>query len=158
MESSGPPRAAMSLSTPPPETGTDIGLAERNVFPGDVRSAPYKPLPTAGRRELILRLCNLRRKIRVRGPSMLPEFAPGDELFLDPRAYRRREPRVGDVVMARHPQAPQEIILKRVAFVSPDGRVFLRGDNPQASTDSRTLGLFPPERILGRVTSRYLPD
>ncbi len=158
MESSGPPRAAMSLSTPPPETGTDIGLAERNVFPGDVRSAPYKPLPTAGRRELILRLCNLRRKIRVRGPSMLPEFAPGDELFLDPRAYRRREPRVGDVVMARHPQAPQENILKRVAFVSPDGRVFLRGDNPQASTDSRTLGLFPPERILGRVTSRYLPD
>ncbi len=157
MESSGPPRAAMSLSTPPPETGTDIGLAERNVLPGDVRSAPYKPLPTAGRRELILRLCNLRRKIRVRGPSMLPEFAPGDELFLDPRAYRRRAPRVGDVVMARHPQAPQEIILKRVAFVSSDGRVFLRGDNPQASTDSRTLGLFPPEHILGRVTSRYLP-
>lgn len=157
MESSGPPRAAMSLSTPPPETGTDIGLAER-VLPGDIRSAPYKPLPTAGRRELILRLCNLRRKIRVRGPSMLPEFAPGDELFLDPRAYRRRAPRVGDVVMARHLQAPQEIILKRVAFVSPDGRVFLRGDNPQASTDSRTLGLFPPERILGRVTSRYLPD
>jgi len=89
---------------------------------------------------------------------MLPEFAPGDELFLDPRAYRRRAPRVGDVVMARHPQAPQEIILKRVAFVSPDGRVFLRGDNPQASTDSRTLGLFPLERILGRVTSRYLPS
>ena len=92
-----------------------------------------------GRRELILRLCNLRRKIRVRGPSMLPEFAPGDELFLDPRAYRRRVPRVGDVVMAHHPLVPQEIILTRVVFVSPDGRVFLRGDNPQASTDSCTL-------------------
>lgn len=157
MESSGPPRAAMSLSTPPAETETDIGLAERNVLSGDIRSAEHEPLPTAGRRELILRLCNLRRKIRVRGPSMLPEFAPGDELFLDPRAYRRRAPRVGDVVMARHPLAPQEIILKRVAFVDPDGRVFLCGDNPQASTDSRTLGLFPPEHILGRVTSRYLP-
>ena len=60
--------------------------------------------------------------------------------------------------MARHPLAPQEIILKRVAFVSPDGRVFLRGDNPRASTDSRTLGLFPPEHILGRVTSRYQPS
>ncbi len=157
MGSSGPPRAAMSLSTPPAKTGTDIGLAERTALPGDIRSAEHEPLPTAGRRELILRLCNLRRKIRVRGPSMLPEFAPGDELFLDPRAYRRRAPRVGDVVMARHPLAPQEIILKRVASVSPDGRVFLRGDNPQASTDSRTLGLFPPEHILGRVTSRYLP-
>ncbi len=148
----------MSLTTPPAETGPDIGLAERNAFPGDVRSAPYKPLPTAGRRELILRLCNLRRKIRVRGPSMLPEFAPGDELFLDPRAYRRHPPRVGDVVMARYPLAPQETILKRVVFVSSDGRVFLRGDNPHASTDSRTLGLFPPEHILGRVTSRYLPS
>lgn len=158
MGSSGPPRAAMSLTTPPAETGTNIELAERNALPGDIRSAEYEPLPPAGRRELILRLCNLRRKIRVRGPSMLPEFAPGDELFLDPRAYRRRAPCVGDVVMARHPLAPQEIILKRVAFVSPDGRVFLRGDNPQASTDSRTLGLFPPEHILGRVTSRYLTD
>lgn len=157
MGSSGPPRAAMSLSTPPAKTGTDIGLAERTALPGDIRSAEHEPLPTAGRRELILRLCNLRRKIRVRGPSMLPEFAPGDELFLDPRAYRRRAPCVGDVVMARHPLAPQEIILKRVASVSPDGRVFLRGDNSQASTDSRTLGLFPPEHILGRVTSRYLP-
>ena len=147
----------MSLSTPPAKTGTDIGLAERTALPGDIRSAAYDPLPPAGRRELILRLCNLRRKIRVRGPSMLPEFAPGDELFLDPRAYRRRAPRAGDVVMARHPLAPHETILKRVAFVSPEGGVFLRGDNPRASTDSRTLGLFPPEHILGRVTSRYQP-
>ena len=146
----------MSLSTPRAETSPDIGITERDPPSPEDRSSLFKALPTAGRRELILRLCNLRRKIRVRGPSMLPAFAPGDELFLDPRAYRRKVPQVGDVVMARHPLAPQESILKRVAFVDQDGSVYLRGDNPEASTDSRTLGLFPPNRILGQVTSRYV--
>ncbi len=89
----------------------------------------------------------------VRNDSMRPGIQPGDELFLNPRAYRRTRPRPGDIVVAHHPRI-QEPLLKRVAYVTADGHLFLTGDNPDASQDSRQLGLFAPHAIHGRVTSQ----
>jgi type IV secretory pathway protease TraF len=43
-------------------------------------------------------------------------------------------------------------MIKRVARVTPDGRLFVVGDNPSESTDSRTFGALPPSQILGKVT------
>lgn len=84
---------------------------------------------------------------------MLPAIRPGDRLFLDPRAYRHTAPRQGDVVVAQHPRTA-ELILKRVTHVTAEGQLFLAGDNPDASRDSRQLGTFAPHMIRGRVTSR----
>lgn len=36
----------------------------------------------------------------------------------------------------------------------PPGHAFLRGDNPENSADSRTLGLFPLENMVGIVLTR----
>lgn len=97
-----------------------------------------------------------RRCFEVGGESMRPTLRPGQRVLVDPRAYARRVPALGDIVVARHPFRREVHLVKRVARVDGD-RVFLAGDNPAESTDSRTLGGFLPERIVGRVTSA-LPE
>ncbi len=85
---------------------------------------------------------------------MAPLLNPGDEILIDPRAYRRANPRQGDIVVARHPYRTDLRLVKRVAAVLENGHCVLEGDNPAESTDSRSFGALPPQRILGRVTSR----
>jgi hypothetical protein len=45
---------------------------------------------------------------------------------------------------------------KKATFTkfSTGGKLFLRGDNPSESTDSRTLGEFDQKDILGKVSYR----
>ncbi len=86
---------------------------------------------------------------------MVPLLKPGDELLIDPRAYRRLPPAPGDIIVARHPYRTDLFLVKRVKSVTEDGVCRLEGDNPAESTDSRTLGLVSGEHILGRVTGRF---
>lgn len=81
---------------------------------------------------------------------MMPILAPDDEVLLDPRAT----PRVGDIVVSRHPHRLDVRLVKRLVEFDEAGRAILRGINPEESTDSRTLGGVPVELLLGRVTSR----
>ena len=105
-------------------------------------------------KELLLWLLRFRRRFRVTGTSMAPLLEPGDEILIDPRAYRRTPPAPGDIVVARHPYRTDLRLVKRVTEVLDDGHCLLTGDNAAESTDSRIYGPLPPERILGRVTSR----
>ncbi|NEP45516.1 MAG: nickel-type superoxide dismutase maturation protease [Okeania sp. SIO2H7] len=86
---------------------------------------------------------------------MLPLLLPGDEVLVNPRAYRRRLPRSGEIVVACHPTRPALRLVKRVAAVSGDRSCVLMGDNPDWSTDSRSFGAVPIDRVLGRVTSVF---
>ena len=86
---------------------------------------------------------------------MAPLLEPGDEILVDPRAYRRVPPRPGDIVIARHPFRTDLLLVKRVAAVRENGYCRLEGENRSESTDSHVFGPLPPERILGRVTSRF---
>jgi len=86
---------------------------------------------------------------------MTPLLNPGDEVLIDPRAFRRSAPRQGDIVVARHPYRTDLRLVKRVAAVLENGSCILEGDNPAESTDSRSFGALPPHHILGRVTSRF---
>ncbi|MGK7903973.1 MAG: nickel-type superoxide dismutase maturation protease [Hormoscilla sp.] len=86
---------------------------------------------------------------------MLPLLLPGDEVLVNPRAYRNRLPRPGEIVVACHPARPDLRLVKRVAALSGDRYCHLMGDNPAQSTDSRSFGAVSIDNILGRVTSVF---
>lgn len=95
-----------------------------------------------------------RSLIRVHGPSMLPALWPGDLLVTVPAAWWRLRP--GLVVVVADPADAGHRVVKRLTRVGPDG-VEVRGDNPAASTDSRTWGVLP-DRAVRRVALRRWPD
>jgi nickel-type superoxide dismutase maturation protease len=85
---------------------------------------------------------------------MRPALEPGDRLVVV--ALR---PRAGDVVAVVDPRDGERVMVKRVAAVDPgDGTVTVLGDNPPASTDSRTFGPVRSDHVLGRAVYRYWPD
>jgi nickel-type superoxide dismutase maturation protease len=92
------------------------------------------------------------RRFVVSGPSMLPTLRSGDRLLV----ARTRHIRSGDIVVVRDPRSWSNLVCKRV--VSADSHhIVVRGDNPDASTDSRAFGPVPTEWVVGRVIRRYWP-
>jgi nickel-type superoxide dismutase maturation protease len=65
--------------------------------------------------------------------------------------------RVGDVVVARRPDRPDIEIVKRIQAIDAGGAIFLVGDNPASSTDSRQFGAVMRGHIRARVGWRYWP-
>ena len=106
-------------------------------------------------KEFLLWLLRRRRRFRITGSSMLPLLKPGDEVLLNPRAYRETSPQPGDIVVVHHPFQPGLQIVKRVTHLLGNGRYYLEGDNPAGSSDSRSFGPVHLEQILGRITSRF---
>ncbi len=92
------------------------------------------------------------RRVEVVGESMRPTLEPGDRLVLT----RARRVRAGDLVAVADPRADRRTVVKRVAAVSPAG-LTVQGDNPAASTDSRTFGTVTNDAVRGRVLYRYFP-
>ena len=92
------------------------------------------------------------RRVVVEGRSMEPTLAPGDRLLV----IRVAHPRPGHVVAVRDPRGGRRLLVKRISALRDDG-VVLRGDNPGASTDSRTFGTVPPRAVVGRVVRCYAP-
>jgi len=116
----------------------------------------YPSIPIYSSFDLILWVLRRQKRFKVVGPSMLPTLKPGDEVFVNLRAYRKQLPQVGDVVLVQHPEQPNIKILKRITAVSPQNHLFLEGDNPTESNDSRHFGWVPLERVYGRVNSLFL--
>lgn len=88
---------------------------------------------------------------------MQPTLLPGDLVLVDPRAYVALMPRVGEIVLARHPYQTDLSIIKRVAVITPERRLVLHSDNPHAGSDSRQFGTISQQRLIGRVTCRSTP-
>lgn len=105
--------------------------------------------------EFLLWLLRRRRRFRVTGNSMLPLLKPGEEVLIDPTAYRHQRPQPGQIVVAQHPYQPTIRLVKRITAVMEDNQYMLVGDNPTESTDSRIFGPVTDRHIIGRVTSRF---
>lgn len=86
---------------------------------------------------------------------MLPLLPAGCEVLIDPFAYRQRLPEPDDIVVAYHPKQPSLCIIKRVQFVEPDGRCYLKGDNASASSDSRQFGWVACDQLQGKVVCLF---
>ena len=110
------------------------------------------------------------------GPSMLPTFNPsGDIVLLDrfsPRFLNNMKR--GDIIVARSPTSARQTVCKRIRAVEgdhvrtggpfreklvtvPKGHIWLEGDNPNNSTDSRHYGTVPAALVLGRVLLKVWP-
>jgi nickel-type superoxide dismutase maturation protease len=81
---------------------------------------------------------------RVVGESMLPILSPGKIIL---GVSRRRAYRSGDVVIVLHDDREK---IKRIARVK-DSQIYVVGDNPSHSTDSRHFGWLPISAIQARV-------
>lgn len=87
----------------------------------------------------------------VRGASMYPTLRDGDVVTVHPDAYATDRPAVGHLVLVHHPFKKDVRMVKRVGEVLPDGRVFVVGDCPLESEDSRGFGALRPDAVIGRV-------
>ena len=96
-------------------------------------------------------------RVAVEGGSMSPTLRPGDWLLVDPSAYRETGPAVADIVVAPDPREPARLLVKRVGGIAADGSLELRGDSPDASTNSRAFGPLPASAVTGRAWARYWP-
>ncbi|PSL58638.1 peptidase S24-like protein [Saccharothrix carnea] len=87
--------------------------------------------------------------VRVVGPSMVPTLRTGDVVWVK----YGKPPAAGDLVLVRWAARPGQLSVKRA--VRRDGTGWhVEGDNPFASTDSRTLGAA---EVVGVVRARLWP-
>eukprot|EP00636_Phaeomonas_parva_P003559 CAMPEP_0118876170 /NCGR_PEP_ID=MMETSP1163-20130328/16973_1 /TAXON_ID=124430 /ORGANISM="Phaeomonas parva, Strain CCMP2877" /LENGTH=280 /DNA_ID=CAMNT_0006811763 /DNA_START=209 /DNA_END=1051 /DNA_ORIENTATION=+ len=109
------------------------------------------------------------------GESMKPTFrAEGSIVFVSSWAQHRREIEVGDIVIAKSPTVPGQMVCKRVCGKGgdvvhtksrfgtqlirvPDHYVWLLGDNRDRSLDSRSYGPLPRGMIKGKVVFQAWP-
>lgn len=93
-------------------------------------------------------------RVVVRGPSMAPTLRAGEVLLTVPLPAALVRP--GLAVVASDPADTAHLVVKRVTGVARD-RVFLVGDDPDHSTDSRVWGWVPVSAVRRLVLARW-PD
>lgn len=79
---------------------------------------------------------------RVVGDSMSPTLPHGRLVV-----FVTMRPKIDNIVMVNHDGREK---IKRLALTRA-GRIYLLGDNPPASTDSRDFGWLPQEAIIAKL-------
>ena len=141
----------------------------RSAASSSKRKLPKRNSPVARLRRF------LGRPMRVLGTSMLPVLRPGDIILVRHSAYRRSDPRRGEIVVARPSSLGGRALVKRVcatpheeiAWASPldcaqgpslgADEYFLLGDHAADSLDSRKLGPITRRELIGRAWLRVWP-
>jgi len=85
---------------------------------------------------------------RVAGSSMLPVLKPG-QIVVALSVRRRRLPQAGEVVIVSHDGLEKIKRLKQLDKAA--NRLYVIGDNPVSSTDSRSFGWLPLTSLRARV-------
>lgn len=81
---------------------------------------------------------------RVVGKSMAPKLRPG-QLIVATTLIRKLKP--GQVVIL---EKNDKQLIKRIERIEAD-KLFVIGDNPEASTDSRHFGWLDVQQVVARV-------
>jgi len=93
---------------------------------------------------------------KVREQSMEPWARQGDFVLVDRMSYLFFKPKVGHVVVVRHPQNPSLLLLKRIVKAEKD-RYWIEGDCTSKSTDSRHFGWLKRDFLVGKVIHKTDP-
>lgn len=99
----------------------------------------------------VLLMMGRRKLIRVSGDSMTPTYQEGVLLIMDTNYYNKKLPVKGDVIVLSHPFQQERPLIKRIDGIEEDGQLFVVGDNPSSSTDSRAFGSIPMKLVQGKV-------
>ena len=91
-----------------------------------------------------------RQHLRVVGNSMERTLKEGDLITFKKLNKKNIDLKIGDIVVAAHPEIKNKLIIKRIHRIYQN-KFDLRGDNSLASTDSRELGLIELDLIIGKV-------
>ena len=97
-------------------------------------------------------LYHLFPRILVCGYSMYPTYED-NEIIWGTRLFKRKNLKVGDVVVAKFVSEENEghtTIIKRISRLKED-KVYLLGDNPKESYDSRYYGYIPLKCVKVRL-------
>lgn len=84
------------------------------------------------------------------GQSMKPTTLDGDVTIVNRLIYWIRSPKVNELVMMTDPEKKRKQLHKRIVHENRNEYI-VRGDNINNSRDSRSFGLVPRKRILGRT-------
>ena len=93
------------------------------------------------------------RRALVTGPSMAPALRHGDQVLVVLGRPGLAKP--GAVLVVQLPDGTLSV--KRLTEIQDDGRVWVEGDNPFGSTDSRSVGPLSADAVRGRVVLRLWP-
>jgi nickel-type superoxide dismutase maturation protease len=84
---------------------------------------------------------------------MKPTLLEGQEVLVKP-SRPSLSPKPGQLILVRHPMETQLTMIKRCSYIE-NNLVFVHGDNPTASTDSRQFGGVRAELVLGYVQCTF---
>lgn len=80
---------------------------------------------------------------------MSPTLKPGETVFTSPLPYWFKQPNTEDLIACVDPR-DKRVLIKRIEKIVK-GKYFVRGDNLNASTDSRVFGMIERQDIIGKV-------
>lgn len=84
---------------------------------------------------------------------MQPILENGDWIIINPH-FQNENLKKGMICIANHPFVSGKKVVKYIDDIDQDGRVFLLGANPRASTDSRSFGWIKNDQIFAIVQSK----
>ena len=88
---------------------------------------------------------------------MTPILEEGDWIIVNPH-FQVQEIKKGMICVANHPFITSKKVVKYINDIDQDGRVFLLGANPSASTDSRSYGWIKNDEIFAIVQSKIFTN
>src|SRR4051812_29329163 len=83
----------------------------------------------------------------VSGNSMMPTLKSGTKVLSFNWSYLFRKPRKKEIVLAK---VGGRLVIKRIQKTEGE-KIYLVGDNPKESTDSRSYGWIHNWQIIGKV-------